>query len=124
MVVPKEELLKLPNGGREGSSVNFMNLKSSRVTNQTQLLKKNPGFGPDPVTIAQNQENQVTNLDVLTNERTPSRGVILLLLHPGHLATRPHFSRYFDEAHMKNTKFGGRMLYMPIDFALKPYCHF
>ncbi|KAJ9087808.1 hypothetical protein DSO57_1029357 [Entomophthora muscae] len=33
MVAPKEELLKLPNGGREVASVNFMNLKSSWVTN-------------------------------------------------------------------------------------------
>ncbi|KAJ9062500.1 hypothetical protein DSO57_1010072, partial [Entomophthora muscae] len=29
MVVPKEGLLKLPNEGRESSSVNFMNFKSS-----------------------------------------------------------------------------------------------
>ncbi|KAJ9050057.1 hypothetical protein DSO57_1018058 [Entomophthora muscae] len=29
MVVPKEELLELPNEGRESFSVNFMNLKSS-----------------------------------------------------------------------------------------------
>ncbi|KAJ9090262.1 hypothetical protein DSO57_1004172 [Entomophthora muscae] len=72
MMVPKDELLKLPNGGRESSSVNFMNLKSSRVTNQIQLPKKNTGFRPNPVTIAQNQENQVTNLDILTNERNPA----------------------------------------------------
>ncbi|KAJ9059176.1 hypothetical protein DSO57_1005099 [Entomophthora muscae] len=60
MVVPKEELLELPNEGRESSSVNFMNLKSSQVTNQIQLPKENTGFKPDPVTKAQNQENQVT----------------------------------------------------------------
>ncbi|KAJ9078003.1 hypothetical protein DSO57_1011291 [Entomophthora muscae] len=56
MVMPEEEPLKLPNGGREGASVNFMNLKSSWVTNQIQLPKENPGFGPNPVTTAQNQE--------------------------------------------------------------------
>ncbi|KAJ9048737.1 hypothetical protein DSO57_1031765 [Entomophthora muscae] len=72
MVVPKEEPLKLSNGGREGASVNFMNLKSSWVTNQIQLPKETLGFGPNPVTIAQNQENHVINLDVLANERTPS----------------------------------------------------
>ncbi|KAJ9087423.1 hypothetical protein DSO57_1033522 [Entomophthora muscae] len=33
-IVPEEKLLKLPNGGRESSSVNFMNLKSSWVNNQ------------------------------------------------------------------------------------------
>ncbi|KAJ9080149.1 hypothetical protein DSO57_1028101 [Entomophthora muscae] len=33
MMVPKEELLKFPNGGRESSSVNFMNMKSSQMTN-------------------------------------------------------------------------------------------
>ncbi|KAJ9080633.1 hypothetical protein DSO57_1022906 [Entomophthora muscae] len=69
MMVPKEELLELPNRGRESCSVNFMNLKSSWVTNQIQLPKEKPGFGPNPVTTAQ---NQVTDLDVLTNERTPS----------------------------------------------------
>ncbi|KAJ9049705.1 hypothetical protein DSO57_1021731 [Entomophthora muscae] len=92
MVVPKEELLELPNRGREVASVNFMNLKSSWVTNQIQLPKKNLGFGPNPMTTAQIQENQVTNLDVLTNERAPSQGAILPLLHPGLLATCPHFS--------------------------------
>ncbi|KAJ9073273.1 hypothetical protein DSO57_1018287 [Entomophthora muscae] len=52
MVVPKEELLKLPNGGRESSSVNFMNLKSSWVTNWIQSSKENTGFRPNPVTTA------------------------------------------------------------------------
>ncbi|KAJ9054528.1 hypothetical protein DSO57_1013401 [Entomophthora muscae] len=67
MVVPKEEPLKLPNGDRKVASMNFMNLKYSWVTNQIQLPKENPGFGPNPVTTA---KNQVTNLDVLTNENT------------------------------------------------------
>ncbi|KAJ9069054.1 hypothetical protein DSO57_1022329 [Entomophthora muscae] len=71
MVVPKEEPLELPNGSRDDASVNFMSLKSFQVTNQTLLPKINPGFGPNPMTIAQNQENQVINLDFLTNERTP-----------------------------------------------------
>ncbi|KAJ9075381.1 hypothetical protein DSO57_1036684 [Entomophthora muscae] len=57
MVAPKEEPLKLPNGSRDGASVNFISLKSSQVTNQTLLPKINPGFGPDPVTTAKNQEN-------------------------------------------------------------------
>ncbi|KAJ9069671.1 hypothetical protein DSO57_1016145 [Entomophthora muscae] len=57
MVAPKEEPLKLPNGSRDGASVNFMSLKSSQITNQTLLPKINPGFGPDPVTTAKNQEN-------------------------------------------------------------------
>ncbi|KAJ9048481.1 hypothetical protein DSO57_1034713 [Entomophthora muscae] len=57
MVAPKEEPLKLPNGSRDGTSVNFMSLKSSQVTNQTLLPKINPGFGPNPVTTAKNQEN-------------------------------------------------------------------
>ncbi|KAJ9087351.1 hypothetical protein DSO57_1034248 [Entomophthora muscae] len=57
IMMPKEELLKLPNEGRESSSVNFMNLKSSCVTNQIQLPKENTGFRPNPVTTAQNQEN-------------------------------------------------------------------
>ncbi|KAJ9084997.1 hypothetical protein DSO57_1018432 [Entomophthora muscae] len=57
MVAPKEEPLKLPNGSRDGASVNFMSLKSSQVTNQTLLAKINPGFGPNPVTTAKNQEN-------------------------------------------------------------------
>ncbi|KAJ9050533.1 hypothetical protein DSO57_1013549 [Entomophthora muscae] len=72
MVAPEEEPLKLPNGSRDGASVNFMSLKSSQVTNQTLLSKINLGFGPNPVTTTKNQENQVTKLDILTNERTPS----------------------------------------------------
>ncbi|KAJ9050987.1 M-phase phosphoprotein 8 [Entomophthora muscae] len=72
MVLPKEELLKLPNGGRESSSVNFIYLKSSWVTNQIQSPKEKTGFRPNPMTTAQNKENQVTNLDFPTNERTPS----------------------------------------------------
>ncbi|KAJ9088050.1 hypothetical protein DSO57_1026976 [Entomophthora muscae] len=48
MVVPKKEFLKFPNEGRESSSVNFMNLKPSQVTNQIQLPKENTGFRPDP----------------------------------------------------------------------------
>ncbi|KAJ9052104.1 hypothetical protein DSO57_1037513 [Entomophthora muscae] len=72
MVAPKEEPLKLPNRSRDSASVNFMSLKSSQVTNQTLLPKINPGFGPDPVITAKNQENRVTKLDILTNERTPS----------------------------------------------------
>ncbi|KAJ9058360.1 hypothetical protein DSO57_1013026 [Entomophthora muscae] len=57
MVAPKEEPLKLPNGSRDGASVNFMILKSSQVTNQILLPKINLGFGPDPMTTAKNQEN-------------------------------------------------------------------
>ncbi|KAJ9060028.1 hypothetical protein DSO57_1035223 [Entomophthora muscae] len=72
MVAPKEEPLKLPNGSRDGAYVKFMSMKSSQVTNQTLLPKINPGFGPNPVTTAKNQENQVTKLNILTNERTPS----------------------------------------------------
>ncbi|KAJ9072781.1 hypothetical protein DSO57_1023604 [Entomophthora muscae] len=34
MVAPKEEPLKLPNGGRDSAYVNFMSLKFSQVTNQ------------------------------------------------------------------------------------------
>ncbi|KAJ9087689.1 hypothetical protein DSO57_1030668 [Entomophthora muscae] len=48
MVVPKKELPKLPNKGRESSSVNFMNLKSSQVTNQIQSPKEKMGFRPNP----------------------------------------------------------------------------
>ncbi|KAJ9058851.1 hypothetical protein DSO57_1008068 [Entomophthora muscae] len=48
MVVPKKELLELPNEGRESFSVNFMNLNSSWVTNQIQLPKENTGFRPNP----------------------------------------------------------------------------
>ncbi|KAJ9060300.1 hypothetical protein DSO57_1032265 [Entomophthora muscae] len=106
MVVPEEELPELSNEGRESFSVNFMNLKSSWVTNQIQLSKKNTGFRPNPVTTAQNQENQVTNLDILTNERISSQGAILPLLHLGLLATHLHFPQYFDEALMENTKLG------------------
>ncbi|KAJ9059533.1 hypothetical protein DSO57_1001602 [Entomophthora muscae] len=57
MVAPKEEPLKLPNGSRDGTSVNFMSLKSSQVTNQTLMPKIKPGFGPDPVITTKNQEN-------------------------------------------------------------------
>ncbi|KAJ9048857.1 hypothetical protein DSO57_1030455 [Entomophthora muscae] len=102
-MVPGGGVSELPNGGREGGPVNFMSLKSSQVTNQTQLTRRTPGFGPNLVTAAKNQGIQVTNLDVLTNERTSSQGAILLLLHLGLLATCPHFSQYFDEALMGNT---------------------
>ncbi|KAJ9075332.1 hypothetical protein DSO57_1037159 [Entomophthora muscae] len=54
MVAPKEEPLKLPNGGSNNTSVNFMSLKSSQVTKQTLLPRINPGFGPDPMTTAKN----------------------------------------------------------------------
>ncbi|KAJ9062842.1 hypothetical protein DSO57_1006290 [Entomophthora muscae] len=101
MVVPKEELLELPNGGREGASLNFMNLKSSQVTIQIQLPKENTGFGPNPVTTAQNKENQVTNLDILTNERTPCQGTILPLLQPGLLVTCPHFPNILMKPYWK-----------------------
>ncbi|KAJ9082493.1 hypothetical protein DSO57_1004058 [Entomophthora muscae] len=87
MMVHKEESLELPNGSREGAPVNSMSLKSSQVTNQTQLPRETLGFGSNPVTTA---KNQVTNLDVLTNEGTSSQSAILLLLHPGLLATCPH----------------------------------
>ncbi|KAJ9082234.1 hypothetical protein DSO57_1006340 [Entomophthora muscae] len=70
--MPKEEPLKLPNGGRGISSVNFINLKSSQVANQAQLPPETMGFRPNPVTSAKNQEDQVTNLEVPTNERTSS----------------------------------------------------
>ncbi|KAJ9086131.1 hypothetical protein DSO57_1007246 [Entomophthora muscae] len=36
----KEELVSLPNRGKESLSVNFMNLKSSHITNQVPLPKK------------------------------------------------------------------------------------
>ncbi|KAJ9065069.1 hypothetical protein DSO57_1023702 [Entomophthora muscae] len=74
----------------ESSSVNFMNLKSSWITNQIQIPKENTGFRPNPVTTAQNQEKQVINLGISINERTPSQDAILPLLHSGLLATRPH----------------------------------
>ncbi|KAJ9081636.1 hypothetical protein DSO57_1012519 [Entomophthora muscae] len=93
MVVPKEELLELPNGSRESSS----------VTNKIQSPKEKMGFRPNLMTTDQNQENKVINLDVSTNERTPTQGAILLLLHPGLLATCPHFPQYFEETLMKNT---------------------
>ncbi|KAJ9081448.1 hypothetical protein DSO57_1014532 [Entomophthora muscae] len=73
MVMPEEELLKLPNEGRESSSVNFMNLKSSCVTNKIQLPKENTVFRPNPVTTAQNQENKVTDLDILPMREHPAK---------------------------------------------------
>ncbi|KAJ9089896.1 hypothetical protein DSO57_1008297 [Entomophthora muscae] len=48
MVAPKEEPLKLPNGGRDDAYVNFMSLKASQVTNQEQPRKEARAGGLTP----------------------------------------------------------------------------
>ncbi|KAJ9050187.1 hypothetical protein DSO57_1016688 [Entomophthora muscae] len=56
VVAPKKGLLDLPNGSKESTSLNFMNLKSSQAINQVQLLEKNAGLRPAPMTQAQKQK--------------------------------------------------------------------
>ncbi|KAJ9058640.1 hypothetical protein DSO57_1010214 [Entomophthora muscae] len=92
VVAPKEELLNFPDGGKESHSVNFMNLKSSQVINQVNLKEENTCFRPNHMTTAQEKDNQVKSLGLLTNEIMLSQGAILPLLYPGVLATRPHIS--------------------------------
>ncbi|KAJ9068876.1 hypothetical protein DSO57_1024313 [Entomophthora muscae] len=46
IVVPKEEPLKLPNEGRDGTYVNFMSLKSSQATNQEPTQERGTGLQP------------------------------------------------------------------------------
>ncbi|KAJ9071367.1 hypothetical protein DSO57_1037637 [Entomophthora muscae] len=97
MVVPKKEILELPNGDRESSSMNFINLKSSWVTNQIQSSKENTGFRPDPVTTAQ---NQVTNWTFQPMREHPAK---VSFCRSYTLATFPHFPQYFEETLMENT---------------------
>ncbi|KAJ9088331.1 hypothetical protein DSO57_1024153 [Entomophthora muscae] len=57
VMAPKEGLDNLPNGGKEILSINFMNLKSSQVTNQGPLPEENTGLKPVPMTKAQEKNN-------------------------------------------------------------------
>ncbi|KAJ9074191.1 hypothetical protein DSO57_1008722 [Entomophthora muscae] len=72
IITPNGGVIKAPNGGNKIPTISFMSLKSSWVTNQVQLLEENTGFRHDHMTTTQEQENQVTNSGIPTNERTPS----------------------------------------------------
>ncbi|KAJ9067725.1 hypothetical protein DSO57_1036228, partial [Entomophthora muscae] len=72
VVAPEEGLLNLPDGGKKSLSVNFMNLKFSQATNHVQLLEKNVGLRPAPMTQAQEQKTQVAFHEFSTNEKPPS----------------------------------------------------
>ncbi|KAJ9070213.1 M-phase phosphoprotein 8 [Entomophthora muscae] len=82
IVAPKEEPLKLPNEGRDGTYVSFMSLKSSQATNQEPTQERGTGPRPGPMTTMLKQDNQVAKSRFLTNERTSGLSAILLLSDP------------------------------------------
>ncbi|KAJ9060031.1 hypothetical protein DSO57_1035189 [Entomophthora muscae] len=59
IVAPKEEPIKLPNEGRDGTYVNFRSLKSSQATNQEPIQERGTGPRPSPMTTTLKQDNQV-----------------------------------------------------------------
>ncbi|KAJ9052910.1 hypothetical protein DSO57_1029369, partial [Entomophthora muscae] len=73
---PNGGLTKALNGGNKISTISFMILKSTLATNQEPSSEGGPQ--PNPVTTTLKQYNQVANSRLLTNERTPSPGAILL----------------------------------------------
>ncbi|KAJ9070645.1 hypothetical protein DSO57_1005738 [Entomophthora muscae] len=123
IVAPEEEPFELPNEGRDGVYVSFINLKSSQETNQEPTQERGTGLRPGPMTTTLKQDNQVAKLRILTNERTPRPSTILLLSDPSTQFPRPSFPQCPDEP-MENVKFGGGVLYRPKDPTLQTYCHF
>ncbi|KAJ9056998.1 hypothetical protein DSO57_1026658 [Entomophthora muscae] len=102
IIALNEGAIKMPNGGNKIPTVCFMSLKTTPDTNQDASSEVSAGLWPKLMTTTQEQDNQVTNLGILTNERAPSQSAILPLLNLGVLATRPHISQYLDEPLMEN----------------------
>ncbi|KAJ9086117.1 hypothetical protein DSO57_1007520 [Entomophthora muscae] len=84
--------IKTPNGDDKIPTVCFIGLNTTLVANQDVSPEVSTGPWPNLMTTAQEQENQVTNLGFLTNERTPGPGAILLPLNPSILITWCHIS--------------------------------
>ncbi|KAJ9049408.1 hypothetical protein DSO57_1024952 [Entomophthora muscae] len=122
--MPNGGVIKTPNGGNETSTISFMSLKSTLVTNQEKSPEGTTGPRLDPMTITLEQDNQVTNLRSLINERTPSLGTILLPLNQSTQNPWACLSLCPDESPLENIKFGSGVLYRPKDPTLQTYCHF
>ncbi|KAJ9080957.1 hypothetical protein DSO57_1019490 [Entomophthora muscae] len=124
IIAPNGRLITAPNGGTEATTISFMNLKSTPVTNQEPTQERGTGPRPGPMTLTLKQDNQVAKLRFLTNERTPRPSAILLPLDPSTQFPWASLSQCPDEPPMENVKFGGGVLYRPKDPALQTYCHF
>ncbi|KAJ9064976.1 hypothetical protein DSO57_1024814 [Entomophthora muscae] len=81
ITTPNGGVIKAPNGVNKIPTICLMGLKTALVANQDVSPEISVGPGLDPMTTTQEQENQVTNLIFLTNERTPGQGTISLPLN-------------------------------------------
>ncbi|KAJ9068881.1 hypothetical protein DSO57_1024204 [Entomophthora muscae] len=91
IIAPNEGVIKAPNGGNKIPNISFMSLKSTLVANQDPSLEEGTGLWPNPMTTTLEQDNQVANSSLLTNERIPGPSAILLPLNPSTQINRPTF---------------------------------
>ncbi|KAJ9089121.1 hypothetical protein DSO57_1016217 [Entomophthora muscae] len=75
--LPNKGLIKAPNGGNKTPTISFMRFKAMPVANEELILGRGTGLWPDPMTATIGPENQVINLRILANERTPGLGAII-----------------------------------------------
>ncbi|KAJ9049754.1 hypothetical protein DSO57_1021122 [Entomophthora muscae] len=115
IIAPNGGVIKAPNGGNKIPIISFMSLKYTLVANQEPSPEEGTGLWPDSMTTTLEQNNQVTNLRSLTNERTPGLGTILPPLNPSTQIPQAHIFQCLDEPPMKNIKFGSGVLYRPKD---------
>ncbi|KAJ9063327.1 M-phase phosphoprotein 8 [Entomophthora muscae] len=109
---PNGGVIKASNGGNEIPTISFISFKSKLVTNHEPSPERSTGLQPNPMTTTLEQDNQVSNLRSLTNEKNPSPGAILLPLNQNPQAC---LSQCPDEPPMENIKFGSGVLYRPKD---------
>ncbi|KAJ9082225.1 hypothetical protein DSO57_1006334 [Entomophthora muscae] len=110
IIAPNKGIIKVPNRGNKIPTISLMSLKITPAANQESPPGEGTGLQLNPMTATLEQDNQVSNLRFLTNERTPVLGAILLPLNPSTQIPRAHFSQCPDEPPMKNIKFGGGVL--------------
>ncbi|KAJ9063459.1 hypothetical protein DSO57_1000049 [Entomophthora muscae] len=80
IIAPNRRLIIAPNRGTEATTISFMNLKPTPMTNQELSQESGMGPQPGPMNTTLKKDNQVVKLRFLTNERTPGPSTILLPL--------------------------------------------